>query len=80
MESTAVGDAVNVVGFAVSKVERFCKCEDGSATPCLAPTCAEGPPQIYVAVRGGYTFETLVKYPGIPGTIQLSQRTLMRAQ
>ena len=80
MDVTAVDNAADLSGFTISTTERYCKCEDGSDTPCLAPTCVEGAPQIYVGVRGGYTFETLLKYHGIPGTIELSQRTVMRVQ
>ena len=58
----------------------FCKCSNGSSVSCVTGTCAEGLPRIYVQVMVQKTFHTLVSYPGIPSTTDLTRTAVMRAQ
>jgi Flp pilus assembly protein TadG len=58
---------------------RSCKC--GGGTSSCASVCANGSaPEIYVEVAVSSTFETALKYPGIPTSIPLSQTSTMRVE
>ena len=77
IQNAATQDAGNETGVTVTAT-RFCQCSDGTSIACNL-TCAGGSsPEIYVQVQAVKTFTTLVNYPGIPHTVNLSQQGVMR--
>ena len=70
----------------VATVSRtFCGCNDGTAeVSCSTGTCTVGgttrSPSAYVETTASYTYQTLLPYPGIPGSIQLSSTAKFRVQ
>ena len=80
MTQAALDDAQDVKGMTVTP-ERFCECPDGSVTACGTGTCVAGvKPRIYVRVTTQKTFDALAPYPGIPSSLKLVGRAVMRAQ
>jgi hypothetical protein len=57
----------------------YCECSDGSAVSCgAANACADE--RVYVEVDTSATFYTLTDWPGIPRSIALSGKAIMREQ
>ena len=78
MKQAALNDGSGVPGLSAAATN-FCQCPGGGATSCSPlPTC----PGLatYVQVQTSAQFNTLVKYPGVPSTVALSGKALMRVQ
>jgi hypothetical protein len=63
-------------------VSRYCECSaDNSQTTCEGTnTCIAGGRKTYTQIRVGMTFETIIDYPGIPGTFDLTREVRLRAR
>jgi len=77
--NAATQDVSNTTGVTVTTTS-YCQCSDGTSINC-ALTCAGGiTAERYVRVKATKTFQTLVAYPGIPNSVNLSQQAVMRVQ
>ncbi len=80
MEQAAREEAQDLDGISVT-AERFCECPDAGTVDCVTGICVAGvAPELYVKVTASKTFKTLVSYPGIPDTLQMSRVAIVRAQ
>ena len=79
IEASASNNAQELGGFTAT-ADRVCRCEDDSIVNCSENNCPEGPPEIWIQVDTEKTFTTLVNFPGVPNSVVLGQRTLMRVQ
>jgi Flp pilus assembly protein TadG len=63
-------------------VSRYCECSaDNSETTCEGTnTCIASGRKTYTRIRVGMTFETIIDYPGIPGTFDLTREVRLRAR
>jgi len=59
--------------------ERYCECSDGTSVNC-SNKCSGLLPQMYLRVRVGKTFHTLLGYPGVPNQIDLSREVRLRVR
>ena len=61
---------------------QFCQCESGATVDCILDptTCPEGVPQVYVEVTADKVFTTILNYPGIPSTSDVTRRVTLRVQ
>jgi Flp pilus assembly protein TadG len=84
MENAAKNDAPDIAGQMTATATRWCECAGSSTTfTCTSTPCSLSvptTPEIYVQVNTQATFNTMVKYPGIPTTITLSKQAIMRVQ
>ncbi len=79
MASAAKTDASNVTG--LSAVGSQCTCYSPSTvTACASSYCTSNPQATFVEVDTATTFQTLMSYPGIPSSIHLSGKAIMRVQ
>jgi Flp pilus assembly protein TadG len=83
MVNAAKNDAPDISGMTASAT-RWCECSGSSTTfDCSQNNCLNSNPkvpEIYVQVSTQATFNTMMKYPGIPTTILLSKQATMRVQ
>jgi Flp pilus assembly protein TadG len=78
MQQAAQTDASNISGVAATASE-FCECPDGSTPACdSSPSCSDL--RVYVEVDTTGSFQTLLNYPGIPSSISLTGKSVMRAE
>ena len=59
--------------------ERYCECDDGSNVDC-DKDCGGVLPLIFVRVHVEKQFETLLKYPGLDGDIDLQREVSLRVR
>jgi Flp pilus assembly protein TadG len=78
MTAAALADAADLGSTVTASAGNFCAC-DGSTTDCSS-TCTGATPEGYVSVTANYTFNTLIRYPGLPRTVALSRTAKMRVQ
>jgi Flp pilus assembly protein TadG len=78
MQQAALTDGGDIAGMTATASE-YCECSDGSAVSCeTANACADE--RVYVEVDTSATFYTLTDWPGIPRSIALSGKAIMREQ
>jgi Flp pilus assembly protein TadG len=78
MIQAAQNDASNLSGITATASE-YCQCPDGTTQACnSAPTC--GDLRVYVEVDTSGEFQTLLEYPGVPSSISLSGKSVVREQ
>jgi len=88
MTLAADNDGKNISGLSVTPTH-FCMCDGAQCSPaqasacivsCGAPpsTCTE--PKVFVEVKTTATFNTLIRYPGLPSSIPLSSVAVLQAQ
>jgi Flp pilus assembly protein TadG len=78
MQQAALTDGGDITGMTATASE-YCECSDGSAVSCgTANACADE--RVYVEVDTSATFYTLTDWPGIPRSIALSGKAIMREQ
>ena len=77
--NAAQQDATNTNGVTVATTS-YCECSDGSAISCALACPGAVNPQLYVQVKATKTFHTMVAYPGIPNSVNLSQQGVMRVR
>jgi len=80
MKQAALDAAGDVPGV-TADARQYCQCASGTSVDCLdSTTCAEGAPQVYVEVTADKVFTTMLQYPGIPSTNDVSRRVTLRVQ
>jgi len=88
MTLAATNDGQSISGLSVVPTH-FCMCDGAQCSPaqasacivsCGAPpsTCTE--PKVFVEVKTTATFNTLIRYPGLPSSIPLSSVAVLQAQ
>jgi len=78
MTQAALDDAADLGKTVTASASNFCACS-GSTTDCSTP-CGGTAPSGYVKVTTNFTFNTLLHYPGMPGSVVLSRTAKMRVQ
>jgi Flp pilus assembly protein TadG len=83
IEQAARDEAQNIDPIGVD-VEMECECQDlpGTLVSCVATTCPDdyGEPRVFTQVTTTITFQTIVAYPVIPNTVELSRTARVRVQ
>src|ERR1700682_948715 len=78
MQQAALNDGSDISGMTAVATE-YCECSDGSSVSCgTAGACSDE--RVYVEVDTAATFYTLANWPGIPKSIALSGKAIMREQ
>jgi Flp pilus assembly protein TadG len=78
MQQAALNDGSDITGMTAT-ASQYCECSNGSSVSCgTANACSDE--RVYVEVDTTATFNTLTDWPGIPKSIALSGRAVMRAQ
>jgi Flp pilus assembly protein TadG len=81
MAQAAVNDAADLgSGNVTATASNFCACTGVSGTVSCTSTCTGATPDGYVSVTANYTFNTLVRCPGVPQQVVLSRTAKMRVQ
>ena len=76
----AQNDAQNLIGMTVTTT-KYCQCPDGSPIACTATSCVGNTKSLlYCSVTAQYSFRTMAPYPGIPSTVLIAKRVIMRAR
>jgi Flp pilus assembly protein TadG len=76
MQRAATSDISNLSGV-VATASEYCQCPNGTSQGCNAsPSCVDK--RVYVEVDTAGTFNTLLNYPGVPSTIALKAKSVMR--
>ena len=79
MAAAAKADASNVTG--LNAVGSQCTCfTPSSVTACASSYCTSNPQGTFVEVDTSTTFRTLITYPGIPSSVSLSGKAIMRVE
>ena len=78
MAQAALNDAADLGSAVTASGSNFCACSH--STVACTTSCSLSQPDGYVSVTANYTFNTLLKYPGVPKTIVLSRTAKMRVQ
>jgi Flp pilus assembly protein TadG len=73
----ALNDAQDLSGVTITSA-RSCQCSSGSTVDCATTSCS--PLRYYVTVTATKTFQTVIPYPGIPSSTQVSAVAKIRAQ
>ena len=73
---TNLGGSINVVS------SYFCQCPGSTTAVSCTQDCtgSYGAPKLFVSVTTSTTFNTLITYPGIPHTVNLSNTAILRLQ
>lgn len=78
MAQAAQNDASGISGVTATASE-YCECPDGSTQKCDAsPACNDM--RVYVEVDTSGPFQTLLNYPGIPSSITLNGKSIVREE
>jgi hypothetical protein len=88
MTTAATNDGQSIAGLSVVPTH-FCMCDGAQCNPaqaspcvvsCDAPpsTCTE--PKVFVKVQTSATFNTLLRYPGLPSSFPLNSIAVLQAQ
>src|SRR3984893_4062704 len=78
MQQAALNDGSDISGMTAVATE-YCECSDGSSVSCgTAGACSDE--RVYIEVDTAATFYTLTDWPGIPRSIALSGKAIMREQ
>lgn len=78
MQQAALNDAPDLGSTVTASASNFCMCS-GSTSDCSS-SCSGSVPAGYVQVTANYTFNSLIPYPGVPASVQLSRTAKMRVQ
>jgi Flp pilus assembly protein TadG len=77
IQRAALNDAQDLSGVTVTSTPS-CQCSNGSAVNCAATSCS--PLRYYISVSAKKTFQTLIPYPGIPSSTDVTAVAVLRAQ
>jgi Flp pilus assembly protein TadG len=78
MKNAALNDAAGVSGVNAVASE-YCQCPNGAPFSCSqSNSCSDK--LVYVEVDTSGTFTTIVNYPGLPHTVALTGKAVMREQ
>ena len=81
MQQAGLDAAGDVPGVTVT-ARQYCQCASGQVVDCIldTDTCAEGVPQLFVEVTADKVYTTMLSYPGIPSTNDVTRRVTLRVQ
>jgi Flp pilus assembly protein TadG len=79
MQQASQNDASNLSGMTAT-ASMYCKCPDSSTTFSCGTTNACSDKRVYVEVDTTATFHSLLQFPGLPSSVQLSGKAQMREQ
>jgi Flp pilus assembly protein TadG len=77
IRQAALNDAQDLTGVTVTSTPT-CQCSNGSPVNCATTSCS--PLRYYVTVKAAKTFQTLIPYPGIPSSTDVTAVAVIRAQ
>jgi Flp pilus assembly protein TadG len=81
MAQAALNDAADLGSSNVTASARnFCGCDSGTAEVACSSTTCGTTPSGYVSVTANYTFNTFLRWPGLPQSVVLTRTARMRAQ
>ena len=82
VNDAATSDAANQGLTGVTVTSRtFCGCVGSTAElSCTGTTCSGATPSGYVESTASYTFDPILRYPGIPRNITISSKARFRVQ
>ena len=76
MKTAATNDASGISGLTATATQ-YCQCGTGAPTTCpLLGVCTD--PRAYVKVNTSAPFQTLLHYPGLPASLTLTAKAIMR--
>jgi Flp pilus assembly protein TadG len=79
MQQAAQNDASNVTGMTAT-ASVYCQCPDSSTTFSCDTTNTCSDKRVYVEVDSAATFHSLLQFPGLTSSLQLSGKAKMREQ
>lgn len=79
MSKAAQTDASNLTGLNVTAKQCTCMVST-SVVACGATYCVSNPLATFVEVDTNTTFHTILNYPGVPSSIALSGKAIMRVE
>lgn len=80
MQAAGLAESADVEGVTVS-ASHFCDCPSspGVSVACSGMMCTGyGLPRMYIRSRAQASFDTMARYPGIPGTTEIDLTSWMR--
>ena len=77
ISQAALNDSTDLSGVTITSTP-FCQCSNGSPVNCVTTSCS--PLRYYISVKAAKTFQTLIPYPGIPSSTDVSAVAVIRAQ
>lgn len=79
MQQAALNDGGNVAGLTAT-ASHYCQCADGSASSCLETDCTTSHRIAYVQVQTTGRFSSLLHFPLLPNTFNVSSTAVMRVE
>jgi Flp pilus assembly protein TadG len=82
IQAAALADAAGQgLASVTASATRYCACTGSSSTvSCSTGTCAGQTPNGYVETTVQYTFDSILRYPGLPEAMTISRTAKMRVQ
>ena len=77
ISQAALNDSTDLTGVTITS-QPVCQCSDGSPVNCATTSCS--PLRYYVSVKAVKAFQTLIPYPGIPSSTNVTAVAVIRAQ
>jgi hypothetical protein len=79
--AAASADDGGLADVSITIPARTCACADGSPVACDGHCGGTDPtPKILLTVQADYVFETITNFPGLPTSVPLRAKAVMRAQ
>lgn len=79
--AAASADDGGLSGVSITIPARTCTCTDGSPVACDGNCGGTDPtPKIFLTVQANYLFEAITDFPGLPTSVPLRAKAVMRAQ
>ncbi len=79
--AAASADDGGLSGVSITIPAKTCKCADGSPVACDGSCGGSDPtPKILLTVQADYDFVSITDFPGLPTTVPLRAKAVMRAQ
>jgi hypothetical protein len=75
----AAQDEARDLGTISNFPSRFCRCSDGSALAC-STACGTDAPQVFVKDSAVKSVSLIIRYPGLPNTVNVSRVAVFRVQ
>jgi Flp pilus assembly protein TadG len=76
-QNAATADAQNAGGISAT-ASFYCKCANGTTSTCQSGDCATNHRIVYVQVDTTGVYQSIIHYPGFPGTLTVTDRAVMR--
>jgi Flp pilus assembly protein TadG len=77
MQTAATNDGPDVSGLSATATH-FCSCSNGTASTCAATDCSGSRIIEFVQVNTSAAVAPMFTYPGLPGTLTLTGKAVMR--